>query len=125
MLRKTINYTNFDGEQAEKVLYFDLTASEIAVLKAKGVFDDLKTDLEGDISDDERTVKVIDAVTKVLAAAYGERNEDEFIKSDYISERVQNSLPFRKFVSDVLFESDPLGVLQSVVPEGTLNIPAN
>lgn len=125
MLRKTISYTDFEGEQVEKVLYFDLTVAEMAALKAKGVFDELDSDQDGDISDDDKAIKVIDAITKILAAAYGERHDDEFVKSDDIRERVQRSLPFRQFISDILLESDPLGVIKNVVPAGTLDISVN
>lgn len=87
MLKKTINYTNFDDEAAVETVYFNLTKTDLADnMHVIEEFEALRKLLSGP----KRDLKVpeiqmiINMVKKVMQMSYGIRSEDgkRFVKTD-------------------------------------------
>jgi hypothetical protein len=86
MLTRTINYTDFNGNQQSDIYHFNLTKTELATLEAS---------YEGGI---ERRIQaivhandrkgLIDEFQKIILMAYGEKSEDgkRFVKNDELRE---------------------------------------
>lgn len=85
MLKKEITYTNFDGDEVSKTLYFNLTKAELIMFQNSykgGVMGVME-----DIVKSQDNVKIFEYFTKIIKLAYGERNDKgEFVKSEEASE---------------------------------------
>lgn len=86
MLKKTIKYTDYNGEEREEDFYFNLSKAEVMEmqLEMEGGFDTyIKT-----IVDKKDTPSIIKVFKSVILKAYGEKSADgkRFVKSDAMSE---------------------------------------
>lgn len=85
MLKKTIKYTDYNGEEREEDFYFNLSMPEVVELEI-GDGGSL-TDYINDIIRSKDAREVFQIFKKVIAKAYGIKSPDgrRFIKSDEIS----------------------------------------
>ena len=93
MLKKTVKYEDFDGNQDEETLYFNLSKSEIMsnlwlnddLANIRDQLSKLETS-ETDNVPSDLVQQIIDLVKKIMKLSYGIRHEDKkrFIKSDDI-----------------------------------------
>lgn len=103
MLKKTITYTNFDGEQETKDFYFNLTKAELAELEYSipGGFDSIRREITNQLSEGRVIIgALLDAYKIIIAKAVGTKSadgkrflkteefRDEFVSSDAYSELV-------------------------------------
>ena len=94
MLKRSVNYTNFDGEAKNKTFYFNLTKTELLELdgSAEG---GLAASLQR-IVDSQEGASLIAEFKKIILLAYGERSDDgdRFVKSDDIREAFSQTAAF-------------------------------
>lgn len=101
MLKHTLTYEDFDGEEVTEELYFNLSKPEL---------------LEMEVEHDEgmyewinRIVKIKDRKTliaewkKLILMAYGEKSADgrSFVKTDELREAFSHTAAFQKFFMDL------------------------
>lgn len=80
MLKKTIVYTDYNGNQRNETFYFNLSKSELVELSVTyGNFSDIAA--SNDLS------KLVGAMKDIILKAYGRKSEDgkRFIKSQELS----------------------------------------
>lgn len=91
MHKRTIEFTNLDGNQDSEVHYFNLTQTELLELEASydgGLEDRIKRIVEA-----EDTRSLIAEFKKLILAAYGVKSEDgkRFIKNEQLREEFTQS----------------------------------
>ncbi len=98
MLRQTVKYTDFNGEPAEKVCYFNLTRTEALTLEMS-----LKGGLAGrvrEITANHDILGMYDLFKELVLLSYGEKSADgaRFIKSAEIRAAFEQSPEFDEFL---------------------------
>jgi len=106
MLKKTINYTDYEGNQVTKTLYFHLSKFEWLELETYtkgGLVENLRHSLESN-----NTKKTIDILKKILLRAYGERDEEtgEFIKNDDLAIKFSKTEAFSELFYKLAFDEN-------------------
>lgn len=104
MYKVDVEYTDFDGEQQEDTLYFNLTSAEFIENE------EFVRKLAGYSSEDAisrlSTTEMVQLIKQFVLLSYGERSEDgkRFVKSEKISEEFSQtaaySALFMKLISD-------------------------
>ncbi len=96
MFSQTVKYTNFEGEEKERTLYFHLGQPEIAELSADPTLIRrmTKAQLEGD------KLEMLLAIRDFVKKAYGVRSEDmeRFVKSPEETEKFLQSAVYEEFL---------------------------
>lgn len=86
MLKKTMTYVDYDGNERTEDFYFNLTKAEIMEmdLSASGGLDKLITKIVAE----QDGAKIVEIFKKIILGAYGEKSLDgkRFIKSPELSE---------------------------------------
>lgn len=82
MLKKTITYTNFDGDTVTEDFYFNMTKAELVELSLSET-EDFGATLQA-IVEAEDGAKIISYFKKIVLMSYGEKSEDgrRFLKSE-------------------------------------------
>ena len=89
MLKRTITYTDYNGEERTEDFYFNLTKAEVIEMQYS-IGGGLKDWLENIVKAKDQP-SIIREFKKVILAAYGEKSPDgrEFMKSDEIRHRFE------------------------------------
>lgn len=131
MLRKVINYTDFNGEKQQEVLYFNLNKAELGKLQMRmdGKFlDHLRTLLEK-----RRIESLYDFFYDLVLNSYGEKDASgkRFNKSPAIRADFENSIAFPEVLMDIISSTDNMsGFIKGILPPdmmsevGDLNVEA-
>lgn len=82
MIRKTLTYHDFDGEEHTKDFYFSMNQTEFGLMNSKipgGLENYLKR-----IQEDKDSTKMLELLTMFITESYGERSDDGalFFKKD-------------------------------------------
>lgn len=129
MLTKTINYTDFNGEERTESFYFNLTKAELA---------ELNLTTEGGLQEVLR--KIIDArnvpeltkwFKKIILMSYGEKSPDgrRFVKNEELTEEFTQTEAYSELFMELITDSDAAsafinGLLPAIPDPETKNIPA-
>lgn len=117
MLKKTVTYTDFFGEERTEDFYFHMTKAE---LNALAVGDDgIIEELNALATDAKNGKKIIAFFRKFVSEAYGERSEDgrRFIKNETLSEEFQQTAAFDHLLNELLTGSeDPIEFMKAIIP---------
>lgn len=105
MIKKTVKYVDFNGNDVEETLYFNITKAELTMMELgkKGGFSEyIKEALKSD--DNSKLVKIF---TNLVLDAYGVKSEDgkRFIKSDKLREEFKQSAAFSEVFMEIF--TDP------------------
>ncbi len=84
MLKKTITYTDYDGNERTEDFYFNLTQAEVMEMEL-GTTGGMKKMLEKIVSEQD-SKRIIESFKDIILRSYGEKSPDgrRFIKSDEI-----------------------------------------
>lgn len=102
MLKKTVNYTNFDGEEVSEVLYFNLTKAELM---------ELEMSYEGGFSNyikkivDSKDAQALVTVFKdLIVKSYGVRSENgkSIIKNEKLREEFLGSEAYSELFMELI-----------------------
>lgn len=121
MLKRTIEYVDYDGVQRKEDFYFNLSQSEIAKME-------LSTD-GGMVSKIKRVVdskdggEIMKMFEELILASYGEKTEDgkHFMKSDEIAKRFSCTPAYDKLFMELC--TDPnvgAAFFNGIVPQELL-----
>ncbi len=122
MLKKTIKYTNYEGEEVEEDFYFNLTQAELVELQMSvdgGLEEALKR-----IIADEDGAGVIREFKRILRKAYGKKSPDgkRFIKDEAEFALFEASEPYSVFFMELVTDADAAAkFIQAIVPKGLVN----
>jgi len=118
MLKRTIRYEDFNGNQTEDIFYFNLSKPELIELEVEyeqGFGDMLQSIIKA--KDNKEIVKQFKAI---ILLAYGEKSEDgkRFIKSDQLREEFSQTAAFQELFMEMASDADAAVVfLQAILPK--------
>ena len=118
MLRKTVHYTDFNGDEAEEVLYFNLSMPELLEMNNSapaGLKERVNTMIEE--TDGQAILKTI---TDLIYKAYGKKSEDgkKFIKSDALSDDFFQSAAYEALFEELLTDENAAAAfVNGIVPK--------
>lgn len=95
MLKKTITFNDFDGNEITKDFYFNLTKTEITKMESRGLSKTLER-----IAAEKNVPDFVDAWDEIILKAYGEKLADgRFVKSEVAANAFSQTEAY-----DILFE---------------------
>ena len=119
MLKKTVNYEDFDGNQRTEDLYFNLTkleATEFALDLPDEITDEVAKEgaSAANMEAATRIVQklggkgIIDYIRKLVLKSYGIKSEDgkRFIKSEEISTEFSQTMAFDNLMMELLTDDN-------------------
>lgn len=126
MLKKTIKYTDFDGNEATEDVYFNLTKAEVAEMElasshinpdgtATGGMEQMLTK----VVDSGSGAQIIDAFKEILAKAYGIRSEDgkRFIKSYDLFDEFTQTAAYSEFFMELITDAEAASTfIKAIMP---------
>lgn len=135
MIKKTITYTDFDGNERTEDLYFNLTKNELIDIAAdmpSGISEVMKEDIDKiDVEEAGRKVLeklggagVIKFIRNLVQKAYGIKSEDgrRFIKNEQITTEFTQTLAYDAFVMSLLEnDEEASNFINNVIPADTIN----
>lgn len=119
MFKKTITYTDYNGEERTEDFYFNLSKAELMEMEMS-IPGGMKGMLEKIIAAKD-TAKIIEEFKKILLKAYGEKSEDgkRFIKSPELSKAFSEteaySILFVELAQDATKASE---FINGIIPSG-------
>lgn len=102
MLKKVLKFTDLNGEEQEKTLYFNYNKIEITRLQKK-----LGGDIQAKIAELQQSKdlnKIMEFIVNFIVRAYGEKSDDglEFIKDRETQKKFENSILFDRFLDELM-----------------------
>lgn len=125
MLKKTITYTDYDGNERTEDLYFNLSKAELM---------ELEMSVDGGWA--ERMQKIVDAkdlptlsriFKDIILKSYGEKSADgrRFIKSERLSEAFAQTEAYSELFMELISkEGAAAEFMTKVIPQINENVPA-
>lgn len=105
MLKHTVTYTNIDGVEVQKDLYFNLGANEI--LEKESLSGDTYAHKLEQIAESDKLSEIYPTILEFIQSGYGVRTEDgEFFKDDTGADwkKFKSSLPFQALMDNLLMD---------------------
>ena len=116
MIKKTVNYVDFDGNNRTEDLYFNLTRTELvdmAIDLPDGVSAKLAANVDKDAIDEVAAVEVLkefgnkgifNFIKTLVLNAYGVKSEDgrRFIKKPEITEEFSQTLAYDAIITELM-----------------------
>lgn len=121
MIKKTVEYVDFNGEQQKEDFYFNLSKAEIAEMELSqngGLSTHIKK-----ITEAKNSKELITIFKEILIRSIGRRSEDgkRFIKNDTIREEFISSEAYSTIFMELAFdEQAAVEFMHGVVPAGLL-----
>jgi len=120
MLKKTIAYTDFDGNERSETFYFNLTQAEIAEMELStkgGLATKINTIIEA--QDNETIIKMF---KDIIGKAYGEKSADGkfFVKNDQIRDAFMSTLAYSNLFMELATSPEAAAAfINGIVPVGS------
>ena len=118
MLKKTITYTDYDGNQRTEDFYFNLTKAECMEMEL-GTTGGMQKMLEKIISERDNR-KIIEVFKMIILRAYGEKSADgkHFYKSAEISSAFSSTEAYSELFMELATDADAASrFITGVIPE--------
>lgn len=122
MLKKTINYTNYNGEQKTKDCYFNLTKAEIAEMELEipgGMAAYLKQ-----ITEAKDTPSLVKIFKNLILRSYGVKSSDgeRFIKNQQVREEFEQSEAYSELFMELATNADSAAeFVNGIIPADLAN----
>lgn len=118
MLKKTMTYTDYDGNQRTEDFYFNLTRAEIMEmdLSASGGLDKLITKIVAE----QDGAKIVEIFKKIILGAYGEKSLDgkRFVKSPELSEAFSQTEAYSDLFMELATDAEKAATfINGIVPK--------
>ena len=122
MIKKTVNYTDFNGVAQTEELYFNLTKMELVKLDAEFV-GGLQQTIQTAV-DNNDTKTIMDCIEKILIKGYGKKSDDgkRFIKSAEMAEEFKQSAAFDEVFYQIASNEDEASAfITGLMPADLMN----
>ena len=122
MLKKTINYTNYNGEQKTKDCYFNLSKAEIAEMELEipgGMAANLKQ-----ITEAKDTPSLVKIFKNLILRSYGVKSSDgeRFIKNQQVREEFEQSEAYSELFMELATNADSASeFVNGIIPADLAN----
>jgi len=118
MLKKTITYTDFDGNERTEDFYFNLSKAEIMEMEL-GVNGGMSELLKRIVASQD-TKQVIDIFKDIILKSYGEKSLDgkRFVKSKELSESFSQTEAYSDLFMELATDSEAAeGFIKAIIPD--------
>lgn len=118
MLKKTIKYTDFNGEEQEDIEYFNLTKTELIELEVN--YEGGLAGFAQRIIDTKDRKVLVEEFKRLILLAYGRKSEDgkRFVKSEAMREEFSQSAAFDALFTEFAENDDSAAVFfNGIVPK--------
>lgn len=119
MLKKTITYEDFNGDQVSEEFFFHLSKAELVELEMShegGLSESLKR-----IVDAEDNKRIIAEFKNIILSSYGKRSEDgrRFIKNQTLREEFESSEAYSTLFMELITDTNAaVEFINGVIPAG-------
>lgn len=119
MLKKSITYTDFNGDEQTEDFYFNLTRAELVELELshKG---GLKESLEKIVADEDGK-QIIEQMKNIVLGSYGVKSPDgkRFVKNQQLREEFESSEAYSVLFMELVTETDAaVAFVNGIMPKG-------
>lgn len=117
MIKKTINYVDYNGNQRTEDFYFNLTKAEITEMELS-IDGGLTATLEK-IVESKDSRQIVEMFKKIILKSYGEKSEDgkRFIKNEELTEAFTQTEAFSElFMELALNENAAAEFVNGIMP---------
>lgn len=106
MLKRTVTFTNYDGEEVTQDFYFNLTNAEIVEMELSTP-GGLSTMLQR-IVNTKNIPETVKLFKEIMLKAYGQKSADgnHFIKNQQLTDEFVSSPAFSELYMELAFDSD-------------------
>ena len=118
MLRKTITYTDFNGNERTEDFYFNLTKAELTEMEM--VTDGGLTNKLQRIVDTNDTKSMIDTFKDIICRSYGVKSEDgkRFVKNDEIRNAFVQSEAYSELFMELVTDPEASAAfVNGIIPQ--------
>ena len=118
MLKKTITYENFNGEEVSEDFFFHLSKAELVELEL-GVKGGLAESLQKSL-DEQDGQAIISQFKNVILASYGQRSADgkRFTKNQQLREEFESTEAYSTLFMELLTDPDALDqFINGIIPQ--------
>ena len=118
MLKKTITYTDFDGEERTEDFYFNLTKAEIMEMNLT-TYGGLDKMIEKIVSAKD-TPKIVSLFKDLVLRSYGIKSDDgkRFVKNDKIREEFSQTEAYSELFMELATDEDAaIQFVNGIVPK--------
>lgn len=122
MLKKTITYLNFNGEEVKEDLYFNLTQAEILEMDMQ-VYGGYASMLQK-IVDAKNPKEIVQTFKRFILDSYGEKSDDgkHFMKSDEIRQKFACSQAYSVLFVELISDAKNAAAFVNGVMPQDLNL---
>lgn len=105
MIKKIINYTDYDGNEREESFYFNLTESEIVEMEFSTTGG--LTQMIEKIVETRDSTRIMSIFKEIILKSYGEKSADgrRFVKSSKISEEFSQTPAYNKLFMELVTDA--------------------
>lgn len=124
MLKKTITYTDWNGEDRTEDFYFNLTRVEIVELEYDVEAGTNLTDLLDTLIKSKDYGKIMSTIKKIILTAYGEKSSDgkRFMKNDDIRRSFEENPAFDELYMSLITDSKKAAeFISGIMPSSVRN----
>lgn len=106
MLKKTINYVDYNGVERKEDFYFNLSKAEVTEMELS-VDGGLSKMLEN-IVESKDNKQIMKAFKGIILKAYGEKSADgkRFVKNEAISEAFEQTEAYSELFMELIMDAD-------------------
>jgi hypothetical protein len=110
VLKKVVNYVDFEGKERSDTLYFNLTEPEVVRLDVQfeGGLEEYINNLDVDIAPEN----ILNLFERVIKASYGEKGEDgrHFIKNEEMMDMFNQSAAYAALFVELVQNADQAAI---------------
>lgn len=122
MIKKTVEFENYDGIKIKKDLYFNIRKDELIAMQfeEEGGLDKLLQKMQNE-KDSREIMRMFE---KILKASYGEKSPDgnEFVKSEEVWNKFKSSNAYEVLYMELVSDADKLtNFIESIIPKFSQN----
>lgn len=118
MLKRTIEYVDFDGNKRKEDFYFNLSKAEVMEMEL-GVTGGMTQMLQKIVAEQD-SKKIIETFKEIILKAYGEKSPDgkRFIKSKELSEGFSQTEAYSDLFMELATDSEAAAAfVNGIVPQ--------
>jgi hypothetical protein len=117
MLKKTISYTDYDGNERTEDFYFNLSKAEITMMEMS--FDGGMTKMLDKIVAAKEGKRIMEVFKDLILRSYGEKSPDgrRFIKNNELREAFEQTVPYSMLFVELCTDAKAAAVfVEGIVP---------
>lgn len=117
MLKKTIAYTDYNGEERKEDFYFNLSKAELVMMESS-VVGGMRQRLEKIVQSRDE-VSIMEMFKDLIHRSYGVKSDDgkRFIKSEELATQFEQTEAYSELVMEILSGADAAAnFINSIIP---------